>query len=159
MGTLTLTLEDITVTLDKFVGSDRPRQLPQIGEVSINDGGSVIINGATFEGKHIWVPSAFVTSAQRINLSAIWARSDYLRRTTGTGYQILIYDQTEEFQESTAQTRDKVPTTSVTAVGIHSVSYFAQFYGILKERPKFTWQPAIDTVSFKLFEGDKIPKP
>jgi len=163
---LVLTLDALSVQLDRMPAGDRPRQLPQIGELSYNDGGTPVINGQTYEAKHIWVVTCYMSRPNRRLLSALYEKAEFNRRTTGADYQITIDDTTEEIQEPTPRTRGIVTGTDEISVAGGMVSYFARFKGVMKSRPQFAELQGFysdgvtkdiwDLATIQLFESDKL---
>lgn len=135
MRNLTLTIDGLTATLNRFISYERV--LADTGQTEYSIVGTPLDTGSVYEPKHVWTVSAMVTYEQWFALAAIFRKSDNLRRQQGN-YRILLEDSVENFVEVGERTRaiarfgNKVNFAGGTA-------YPAAFYTRMFE-PKSQWQ-------------------
>ena len=154
MRSLTLSINTLSVTLDRFTAYDRILADP--GQIEYAVVGTPLDSGPQYEPKMVWTVSAMVTWEEWHTLGAIFLSSDSLRRQNGN-YRVLVQDSVQNFIESGIRTRAiAIGGTEETFPG--GTAYPAQFYCRMFE-PKSQWQrnglyPYI--ASFTLRELDKV---
>jgi hypothetical protein len=156
MGYLTITLEELSLTIDRFVGNDHIRTRPQLSNLNRTAYGTLVVPGTAYELPHQWQGKALLNSAQFETWRLIWARAEYNKRTSGTNYRLTIDDTTRPFEEVGSRSREKVSGTTETTIDTVDPAmtvYFARFYGVLAEgEPNYDYQGSYTAVEFKIAE-------
>lgn len=135
---ITLSLGSLSLTLNKFTGTDNIRssfQVPCTLEFSAL--GTPAIGGIAVEAKHIWSFGAAVNQSERDTLEAIIWEFQYRRRNL-LNYDVLISDSTSRIVERLPRSRTLVPLTTERLIGVTHTAYFGHFLGVFTEIPKFT---------------------
>lgn len=135
---ISLTLSGLSLTLNKFTGTDNIRssfQPPSTIEFSAL--GTPAVGGIAVEAKQIWSFGAAVNGQERDILEAIISDFQLLRRNL-LDYDILISDRTSRIVERLPRSRALVSGTSERLISTTHTAYFAQFKAVFTEIPKFT---------------------
>lgn len=132
IGDLILTLGDLSVTLNRWNGPVRQR-ITQISN-SRSASGTPIVSGYSHELPHVWQAETIADNSQFDGIMAIWARSEYNKRTTGASYIVTIDDLTKLYREVGPRTRALATgAPSETSQGTPAVvSYYAKFNAIFE---------------------------
>lgn len=135
---ITLSLGGLSLTLNKFTGTDNIRssfQPPSTLEFSAL--GTPAIGGIAVEAKQIWSFGAAINQTERDTLEAILWEFQYRRRSL-LDYDVLISDRTSRIVERLPRSRAIVPLTAERLIGLTHTAYFSQFKAVFTEIPKFT---------------------
>ncbi|AFY71884.1 hypothetical protein Pse7367_3651 (plasmid) [Thalassoporum mexicanum PCC 7367] len=152
MGSLTISLGGLSLTIDKFVGDRQIRQ--RLAPVTLDRTayGTLVVPGTSYELPHQWQGKAILNPAQFETWRLIWALADYNQRTSGTGYRLTIDDTTRPFEEVGNQSREKVLGTNVTMSDGLTI-YFARFRGVFAtSEPEYTDHGNQVEVDFTIWE-------
>jgi hypothetical protein len=155
MGYLTITLGDLNVTMNKFVGNGHIRTRPRLAQISRTAHGTLVAPGQSFELPHFWQGVALLDATDILTFRAIWSRAEHAKRTAGTGYQLTLDDTTRPFEEVGTRTREIVSGESETSIGTPAVtSYHARFYGVFEEgEPEYNYLGmGKHSVAFRIWE-------
>ncbi len=108
----------------------------------------------TFEPKFVWTINCYLLPDECKILKAIYAESDYLRRTPPYGgAEIWLDDGNETYEERLPRTRAIIPNTTLITIGDTHISYHARFKTWMVKPPEFEEVGRVNTVSFTLQEA------
>jgi len=159
-GYVSLTLGNLQVSCDKFMGDEFPRQKVEPAKSGLSALGTFVSYGRFYEERHKWTFNGVLKATDIPILDAIYWEHHRLRRTFQPA-QILIVDTTQLFQERSPRTRATAPApfnTVTTISGGTYLSYYAQFWGWFDSEPQYSKFGQYHTlVSLNLLEyADKV---
>ena len=123
-GILSLSYQSITVNLSRFADANFPRERLEPLTAGQSRNGASLLNGPSYESKHIWNVSAIVPPADAALAQDI---SDLYQLLAGN---VVVSDGIRPYTEPTPRTRPLVATTTATTIGSR-VRYFAQFNALI----------------------------
>lgn len=162
---LTLSIAGITVTLQYALNAELPRQRIDItNPVRPTATGSIVGGGVQYEPQHTWTCEMIANDEQLQLIKLIYAEHDYRRRTQSADANVLIWDESQFYEERAPRTREEIPGTAVIVYPESGptthVVYYAQFKGWFTQAPVVAkpWKSGqLYSVRFALQETDKVP--
>jgi hypothetical protein len=149
---ITLTLDGITVTFNKFLDQKLPRTIitptPQI-EYSLF--GTPLGSGGYFNSKYLWTINALITEEEETNLNIIYKEFERLRITLDDA-RITLEDTNQKVQERTDNLiHSPLIGTDIEEIGSYS-SFYAQFTVWFTQSPEYSQTGRYKTVNFTMTE-------